>query len=61
MLSISVLTFDSFMEGGRIRSSVALPREVSKSTTIDDNGEQINLEAGDHIFLNLVSSLVPRT
>jgi len=43
------------MEGGRIRSSVALPREVVKPTVIDDNGEKIILKAGEEIFVNLVS------
>lgn len=48
------------MEGGRIRSSVALPREVKKPTVVDDNGEQINLKAGDYIYINLVISLIPK-
>ena len=47
------------MEGGRIRSSVALPREVIKPTVIDDNGEKITLKAGQEIFVNLVSPLLP--
>lgn len=51
--------FDSFMEGGRIRSSVALPREVVKPTVIDDNGEKITLKAGQEIFVNLVSPSLP--
>ncbi|CEJ62348.1 Putative Psi-producing oxygenase A [Penicillium brasilianum] len=45
-----------FMEGGRIRSSVALPREVAKPTVIDDNGEKVTLKAGQNIFVNLVSA-----
>ncbi|KAJ5880295.1 Psi-producing oxygenase A [Penicillium subrubescens] len=45
-----------FMEGGRIRSSVALPREVVKPTVIDDNGEKITLKAGQEIFVNLVAA-----
>jgi linoleate 8R-lipoxygenase/9,12-octadecadienoate 8-hydroperoxide 8R-isomerase len=49
------------MEGGRIRSSVALPREVVKPTVIDDNGEKITLKAGQEIFVNLVSPFTPHT
>lgn len=45
------------MEGGRIRSSVALPREVAKPTVIDDNGEKVTLKAGQNIFVNLVRLL----
>ena len=45
------------MEGGRIRSSVALPREVGKPTVIEDNGEKIALKTGQQIFVNLVSLL----
>jgi linoleate 8R-lipoxygenase/9,12-octadecadienoate 8-hydroperoxide 8R-isomerase len=49
------------MEGGRIRSSVALPREVVKPTVIDDSGEKITLKAGQEIFVNLVSPFTPHT
>ncbi|KAJ5160844.1 Psi-producing oxygenase A [Penicillium canariense] len=45
-----------FMEGGRIRSSVALPREVAKPTVIDDNGEKVTLKTGQQIYVNLVSA-----
>ncbi|KAF7720011.1 Psi-producing oxygenase A [Penicillium ucsense] len=45
-----------FMEGGRICSSVALPRVVAKPTVIEDDGEQVDLKAGEAIFLNLVSA-----
>jgi linoleate 8R-lipoxygenase/9,12-octadecadienoate 8-hydroperoxide 8R-isomerase len=48
------------MEGGRIRSSVALPREVAKPTVIEDNGEKITLKAGQQIFVNLVCLLPPQ-
>lgn len=49
------------MEGGRICSSVALPRVVAKSTVIEDNGEQVSLKEGEAIFLNLVSGIsVPK-
>ncbi|THC94398.1 hypothetical protein EYZ11_006127 [Aspergillus tanneri] len=44
-----------FMEGARLRSSVGLPRVIAKPTTIMDNGEKVNLKAGQHILCNLVS------
>lgn len=43
------------MEGARIRSSVALPREVVKPTVIEDNGEKVALKTGQNIYCNLVS------
>lgn len=43
------------MEGARIRSSVALPREVAKPTVIEDNGEKVTLKTGQNIYCNLVS------
>lgn len=42
------------MEGARIRSSVALPREVAKPTVIEDNGEKVILKTGQQIYCNLV-------
>lgn len=48
------LTMISFMEGARIRSSVALPREVAKPTVIEDNGEKVMLKTGQQIYCNLV-------
>ncbi|KAJ5662754.1 Psi-producing oxygenase A [Penicillium macrosclerotiorum] len=45
-----------FMEGGRIRSSVALVREVNKPTVIDDNGEKVTVKAGQFIWTNLVAA-----
>ncbi|OQD68603.1 hypothetical protein PENDEC_c033G00088 [Penicillium decumbens] len=45
-----------FMEGARIRSSVALPRQVAKPTVIEDNGEKVTLEAGQQIYCNLVTA-----
>jgi linoleate 8R-lipoxygenase/9,12-octadecadienoate 8-hydroperoxide 8R-isomerase len=50
------------MEGARIRSSVALPREVAKPTVIEDNGEKVTLKTGQNIYCNLVSlaSHLPR-
>lgn len=54
-----MLTVDSFMEGGRIRSSVALPREVAKPTVIDDDGEKITLKIGQQIYTNLVRLSLP--
>jgi len=44
------------MEGARIRSSVALPREVAKPTVIEDNGEKVTLKTGQNIYCNLVSN-----
>lgn len=54
-----MLTVSSFMEGGRIRSSVALPREVAKPTVIDDDGEKITLKTGQQIYINLVRLFLP--
>lgn len=45
-----------FMEGARIRSSVALPREVAKPTVIEDNGEKVTLKTGQNIYCNLVAA-----
>jgi linoleate 8R-lipoxygenase/9,12-octadecadienoate 8-hydroperoxide 8R-isomerase len=50
-----MLTVYSFMEGARLRCSVALPRFVSKPATIEDNGQFINLKAGQEVLCNLVS------
>lgn len=50
-----VLIIFSFMEGARLRSSVALPRVVTKDTEIEDNGEKVTLKAGQQIVCNLVS------
>lgn len=44
------------MEGARIRSSVALPREVAKAAVIEDKGEKITLKKGQQLFCNLVSA-----
>lgn len=49
------LMISSFMEGARLQSSVALPREVAKETEIEDDGEKITLKAGEQIVCNLVS------
>ena len=46
----------SFMEGARLQSSVALPREVAKDTELEDNGKKLNLKAGQQIMCNLVWS-----
>lgn len=48
----------SFMEGARLRCSVALPRFVTKPTVVEDNGEKVTLKAGQEIICNLVSPLV---
>ncbi|KAJ5908809.1 Psi-producing oxygenase A [Penicillium taxi] len=45
-----------FMEGVRIRSSVALPREVAKPTVIEDNGKRVSLEVGQQVLVNLVGA-----
>ena len=45
------------MEGARLRSSVGLPRMVAKPTVVEDNGEKLNLKAGQHILCNLVSEV----
>ncbi|KAH1985901.1 hypothetical protein KXW18_005591 [Aspergillus fumigatus] len=45
-----------FMEGARIRSSVALPRVVAQPTVVEDNGQKITLKQGQHIICNLVSA-----
>ncbi|KAJ5585548.1 Psi-producing oxygenase A [Penicillium hispanicum] len=45
-----------FMEGARIRSSLALLREVAKPTVIDDNGEKVTLKTGQQIYCNLVAA-----
>lgn len=42
------------MEGARLRSSVALPREVATPSVVEDNGEKITLKAGQEIICNLV-------
>ena len=55
LAGVSLLTLCSFMEGARIRSSVALPREVAKPTVIEDNGEKVTLKTGQNIYCNLVS------
>lgn len=52
-----VLIIFSFMEGARLRSSVALPRIVTKDTEIEDNGEKVSLKAGQQIVCNLVSDV----
>lgn len=44
----------SFMEGARMRSSVALPREVAKPSVIQDHDEKITLKAGQEVMCNLV-------
>ncbi|KAB8072880.1 heme peroxidase [Aspergillus leporis] len=50
-----------FMEGARLRSSVALPRMVTKPTVIEDSGKKLNLKAGQHILCNLVSASMDPT
>ncbi|KAL4919990.1 heme peroxidase [Aspergillus aurantiobrunneus] len=45
-----------FMEGARLRSSVALPRLAARSTVIEDNGEKLAIKAGQAVMCNLVSA-----
>ncbi|KAL2862868.1 peroxidase/cytochrome P450 family protein [Aspergillus lucknowensis] len=45
-----------FMEGARLRSSVALPRVAAQPTVIEDNGEKLTIKAGQTIMCNLVSA-----
>ncbi|KAL3479872.1 heme peroxidase [Aspergillus californicus] len=45
-----------FMEGARLRSSVALPRVAAQPTVIEDNGKKIDLKAGQPVICNLVSA-----
>ncbi|KAJ5777550.1 Psi-producing oxygenase A [Penicillium odoratum] len=45
-----------FMEGARIRSTVALLREVVKPTVVEDNGEKVTLKTGQQVICNLVSA-----
>ncbi|KAJ6189260.1 hypothetical protein N7519_004168 [Penicillium mononematosum] len=43
-----------FMEGARLRCSVALPRFATKPAVVDDNGKKVTLKAGQEIICNLV-------
>lgn len=45
----------SFMEGARLRSSVALPRVAAKPTVVEDNGEKLTIKTGQAVICNLVS------
>ncbi|KAL2821930.1 Psi-producing oxygenase A [Aspergillus granulosus] len=45
-----------FMEGARLRSSVALPRVAAQPTVVEDQGEKITLKAGQAVMCNLVSA-----
>lgn len=45
----------SFMEGARLRSSVALPRVAAKPTVIEDNGEKLTIKTGQAVICNLVN------
>lgn len=56
---VLVLMICSFMEGARLQSSVALPREATKETTVEDNGETITIKKGEEIVCNLVSNCPP--
>ncbi|KAL4872959.1 Psi-producing oxygenase A [Aspergillus spectabilis] len=45
-----------FMEGARLRSSVALPRVAAQPAIIEDNGKKITIKAGQAVMCNLVSA-----
>ncbi|KAL2003634.1 hypothetical protein VTN02DRAFT_3018 [Thermoascus thermophilus] len=45
-----------FMEGARMRSTIALPREVAKPAVVEDNGKKLNLKAGQRIVCNLAAA-----
>ncbi|PGH27261.1 hypothetical protein AJ80_00971 [Polytolypa hystricis UAMH7299] len=45
-----------FLEGARMRSTVALYRDVSTNVTIDDNGNPVELKPGDRVVCNLISA-----
>ena len=50
-----------FMEGARIVSSVALPRDVKQDIIIEEKGEQIHLKAGEQVVVNLVGPSIQPT
>nr|KMM65017.1 linoleate diol synthase [Coccidioides posadasii RMSCC 3488] len=45
-----------FLEGARIRSTVALYRDVSKDCKVKDHGKEVNLHAGQRVICNLMSA-----
>ncbi|KAL4803636.1 Psi-producing oxygenase A [Aspergillus unguis] len=45
-----------FMEGARLRSSVALPRVAAQPTIIEDNETKLTIKAGQAVMCNLVSA-----
>ncbi|KAL6238146.1 Psi-producing oxygenase A [Aspergillus navahoensis] len=45
-----------FMEGARLRSSVALPRLAALPTVIEDNGQKLAIKTGQAVMCNLVSA-----
>ena len=44
-----------FMEGARITSSIALPRDVCEDITVQDGDRTLHLKKGDRILVNLVA------
>jgi linoleate 8R-lipoxygenase / 9,12-octadecadienoate 8-hydroperoxide 8R-isomerase len=46
------------MEGSRIRSTVGLTREATRSVEIEDKGTKITLKTGQRVLCNLVSTFV---
>ncbi|PYI02221.1 heme peroxidase [Aspergillus sclerotiicarbonarius CBS 121057] len=45
-----------FMEGARLRSSVALPRVVAKPTVVEDGGSKLAFKPGQAVLCNMVSA-----
>lgn len=43
------------MEGIRLNGTFGSYRESTTSTTIDDNGRQVNVNPGDKVFVSFVS------
>jgi linoleate 8R-lipoxygenase/9,12-octadecadienoate 8-hydroperoxide 8R-isomerase len=45
-----------FMEGSRLNSSVALPRELRKDATVQDGEHTLHLKKGQRVMVNLVAA-----
>ncbi|PYH96256.1 heme peroxidase [Aspergillus ellipticus CBS 707.79] len=45
-----------FMEGARLRASVALPRVVAKPTVVEDGGKKFAFKPGQHVLCNMVAA-----
>ncbi len=48
------------MEGSRLRATVGLYRDAAISTTINDGGKEVHVEAGQRLMVDLVSDLTLR-